>query len=77
MLQLVACFLFSNFAQMADEMMLMMSLVFRHRLLRHQAILLMIEHRRRRRRQARRQHNPYFSETSAKTRLGLVRDPLQ
>ena len=70
----VSCFQIS----LRDEMMIMMSPVFRHRLLRHQAILLMIEHRRRRRRRrARRRHNPYFSETSAKTRLGLVRDPLQ
>ena len=50
MFQLVACFLLLNFAQMADEMMHMMSLVLRHRFLRHQATLLMVEHRRRRKR---------------------------
>ena len=46
---------------MADEMMHMMSLVLRHRFLRHQATLLMVEHRRRRKRRARR-HDPYFAE---------------
>ena len=59
MLQLVACILLLNFAQI--EMMFMVSLVFRslrHQFLVHQATLLMIEHRRRRRRRARR-HNPY------------------
>ena len=48
MFQLVACFLLLNFAQMADEMMHMMSLVLRHQFLRHQATLLIVEHRRRR-----------------------------
>ena len=38
-------FLALNFAQMADEMMHMMSLVLRHQFLRHQATLLMVEHR--------------------------------
>ena len=61
MFQLVACFLLLNFAQMAEEMMHMMSLVLRHRFLRHQATLLMVEHRRRRKRRARR-HDPYFAE---------------
>ena len=59
MLQLVACILLLNFAQI--EMMFMVSLVLRslrHQFLGHQATLLMIEHRRRRRRRARR-HNPY------------------
>ena len=46
MLQLVACFLLLNFAQMADEMMLIMSLVLRHQFPRHQATLFMVEHRR-------------------------------
>ena len=71
MLQLVACILLLNFAQI--EMMFMVSLVLRslrHQFLGHQATLLMIEHRRRRRRRARR-HNPYS------WKLVLVLDPPQ
>ena len=67
MLQLVACFLLLNFAQMADEMMLIMSLVLRHQFPRHQATLFMVEHRRRRRRRARR-HSPYLWKLSRPNR---------
>ena len=35
MLQLVVCFLLLNFTQMADEMILVMSLALRHQFLRH------------------------------------------
>ena len=67
MLQLVACFLLLNFAQMADEMMLIMSLVLRHQFPRHQATLFMVEHSRRRRRRARR-HSPYLWKLSRPNR---------
>ena len=60
MLQLVTCFLHLNFAQMADEMMLIMSLVLRHQFHRYQATLLMIEHRRRWGRRARRLNHYYW-----------------
>ena len=64
MLKLVACFLLLNFAQTADE-----NLVLRNQFPRHQETLLMIEHRRRQRHRARR-HNPYFWELPRPNGLG-------